>query len=232
MSPKGIGPWLSSKWAKRGEWKEITTICCCRIQEVHDPWATIMESAADIHVGDNNHLEFKGRLSGLSALAPLIIIRNGPSAIGEATLTKWSFSWKNQTIRILRKFTCTKVIHLITVMRNTWRHFLAEYQTFVNGECSCYASAQIDLRYGDSIRTMIWCPISLEAMAKLNKGYTAADVKGFYSESLAIKLPIFHKVKPSRWSELKTPYNRCKRDILEAICFVNLVPSSCLRVWF
>jgi argininosuccinate synthase len=141
----------------------------------------------DIHVGDTI-IGIKGRV-GFEAAAPLIIIK-GHQLLEKHTLTKWQLFWKNQLSEFYGNH-LHEGHYLDPVMRNM-EAFLADTQTFVNGEVRVmlqpYRFTLLGIKSDNDLMSN-----KFGSYGEMNKGYTAEDVKGF-TRILGNQTSIFHKV--------------------------------------
>lgn len=141
----------------------------------------------DIHVGDTI-IGIKGRV-GFEAAAPLIIIK-GHQLLEKHTLTKWQLFWKNQLAEFYGNH-LHEGHYLDPIMRNM-EAFLADTQTFVNGEVRVmlqpYRFTLLGIQSDNDLMSN-----KFGSYGEMNKGYTAEDVKGF-TRILGNQTSIFHKV--------------------------------------
>jgi argininosuccinate synthase len=141
----------------------------------------------DIHVGDTI-IGIKGRV-GFEAAAPLIIIK-GHQLLEKHTLTKWQLFWKNQLSEFYGNH-LHEGHYLDPVMRNM-EAFLADTQTFVNGDVRVmlqpYRFTLLGIKSDNDLMSN-----KFGSYGEMNKGYTAEDVKGF-TRILGNQTSIFHKV--------------------------------------
>lgn len=141
----------------------------------------------DIHVGDTI-IGIKGRV-GFEAAAPLIIIK-GHQLLEKHTLTKWQLFWKNQLSEFYGNH-LHEGHYLDPVMRNM-EAFLADTQTFVNGDVRVmlqpYRFTLLGIQSDNDLMSN-----KFGSYGEMNKGYTAEDVKGF-TRILGNQTSIFHKV--------------------------------------
>lgn len=144
----------------------------------------------DIHVGDTI-IGIKGRV-GFEAAAPLIIIK-GHQLLEKHTLTKWQLFWKNQLAEFYGNH-LHEGHYLDPVMRNM-EAFLADTQTFVNGDVRVmlqpYRFTLLGIESANDLMSN-----KFGSYGEMNKGYTADDVKGF-TRILGNQTSIFHKVNQS-----------------------------------
>jgi argininosuccinate synthase len=141
----------------------------------------------DIHVGDTI-IGIKGRV-GFEAAAPLIIIK-GHQLLEKHTLTKWQLFWKNQLAEFYGNH-LHEGHYLDPVMRNL-EAFLADTQTFVNGEVRVMLHPYRFTLLGITSENDLMSN-KFGSYGEMNKGYTAEDVKGF-TRILGNQTSIFHKV--------------------------------------
>jgi len=143
---QGIDLGLSSKVSSKG-WmgKEFTTMLLRLYSGSYKALAGPYGIGREYTCRDTTKfMEIKVRLG----FEPLLhwLLSKAASAIGEHTLTKCKrFLEKIKPIRILRELSpCTKVITLIQVMRETWRHSSDTPGFCWNGDVSCYCFSTID----------------------------------------------------------------------------------------
>jgi len=165
---------------------EKSTEAIQKVQSLASPYGI----GRDIHVGDTI-IGIKGRV-GFEAAAPLIIIK-GHQLLEKHTLTKWQLFWKNQLAEFYGNH-LHEGHYLDPVMRNL-EAFLADTQTFVNGEVRVllqpYRYTLLGIKSENDLMSN-----KFGSYGEMNKGYTAEDVKGF-TRILGNQTAIFHKVNPN-----------------------------------
>lgn len=170
-----------------GEYFTDPVAAIIKVQEIAGPFGI----GRDIHVGDTI-IGIKGRV-GFEAAAPLVIIK-AHQLLEKHTLTKWQAYWKNQLSEFYGNH-LHEGHYLDPVMRNL-EAFMAATQTYVTGEVKVrlmpYRFSMIGIHSDHDLMSS-----KFGSYGEMNKGYTAADVKGF-TRILGNQTAIFHSVNQDK----------------------------------